>query len=269
MIQEIRSFEQYEGFISELAEDPLYSDPHFIYDRDNLYGSIDRKDEYAFAVTENGTTEGIFVWLVIPDEQFIEMLIGFTRKEDTFAEMLSYMEKNWPGYQMDFVFNPQNPAVARVLERKGAAFEPEQQKMVFTGPAPDVSTNGVELLSEKWEKQYCGLHRTDVYWTAERILSAQDRFRTLVAIKDGRVQGYIDVTYSYDENEIYDLFVKLEAAQEGYGLALLAKAAELNGPHQMMVLVDADAGEDIALYTAAGFTKVEGQNSVFAQIPKA
>ena len=54
------------------------------------------------------------------------MLIGFTREENIFAEMLSYMEKNWPGYQMDFVFNPLNPAVSRVLEKKGAALRPRQ-----------------------------------------------------------------------------------------------------------------------------------------------
>lgn len=264
MIQEVRSFEKYEDFIGELAEHPLYSDPHFTYDKDNLYRSLKRNDEYAFAVLKNEIIEGLFVWLVIPDDHYIEMIIGFTRKEEAFIEMLSYMERDYCGYNMDFVFNPLNSAISRPLKRKGAAFDPEQQKMILAGASPNVSTSQIELLSEKWTKQYCDLHRTDTYWTAERILSAQDRFRVLLAIKDGQVQGYLDVQCCYDINEIYDLYIKPEAAQQGYELALLVKAIELNKPHQLMVVVDADAKAEIELYTAAGFDRLEGQNSITA-----
>ena len=264
MIREIYSFDEYEGFIRELAAHPLYSDPHFTYDKDNLYHSLKAKDKYAFAVSENGTTEGLFVWIVLPDDRYIEMLIGFTRKEEAFREMLSYMERNYSGYQMDFVFNPLNAAISRPLKRKGAIFDPEQQKMLLTGPSPNVSTSQIELLSEKWTKQYCDLHNLDTYWTAERILSAQDSFRVLLAIKDGQVQGYLDVQHYYEINEIYDLFVKPEAAEQGYELALLGKAIELNKPHQIMVVVDVDAKAEIELYTAAGFKRMEGQNSITA-----
>lgn len=30
------------------------------------------------------------VWIVLPDDRYIEMLIGFTKKEEAFAEMLAY-----------------------------------------------------------------------------------------------------------------------------------------------------------------------------------
>ena len=264
MIQEIHSFDEYKGFISGLAEHPLFSDPHFTYDKENLYRSLKSKDEYAFAVLENGITEGLFVWLVLSDDRYIEMIIGFTRKEEAFSEMLSYMERNYYGYSMDFVFNPLNAAISRPLKMKGAIFDPEQQKMILTGPTPNVSTSQIELLSEKWAKQYCDLHSTDTYWTAERILAAQEKFRVLLAIKDGQVQGYLDVQCCYDINEIYALFMKSEAAQQGYELALLVKAIELNRPNQMMVVVDVDAKAEIELYTAAGFDRLEGQNSITA-----
>ena len=81
MIQKIHSFDEYEGFIRELAGHPLYSDPHFTYDKDNLYRSLKAKDDYAFAVLENGTTVGLFVWIVLPDDRYIEMLIGFIKKK--------------------------------------------------------------------------------------------------------------------------------------------------------------------------------------------
>ena len=70
------------------------------------------KDENAFAVSENGTATGLFVWIVLPDDRYIEMLIGFTKKEEAFTEMLSYMEQNYCGYQIDFVFNPKNTAIS-------------------------------------------------------------------------------------------------------------------------------------------------------------
>ncbi len=267
MIQETHSFDEYEDFIRELATHPLYSDPHFTYDKDNLYRSLKAKDMHAFVVSENGITVGLlFVWIVLPDDRYIEMLIGFTKKEEAFAEMLAYMEKNYCGYQMDFVFNPHNTAISRLLKLKGAIFDPEQQKMILIGPVPNVSTNHIELLSDKWTKQYCDLHSTDTYWTAERILAAQDIFRVLLAIKDGQIKGYLDVQCCYDINEIYALFVKPEAAQQGYELALLAKAVELNRPNQMMVVVDVDAKEEIKLYTSAGFIRMEGQNSIAAYI---
>lgn len=266
MILEIRSFEEYQSFINELAGHPMYSDPHFTYDRNNLYDSINSKDEFVFAVSENGIIQGLFVWLVLPEDRYIEMIIGFTRKEEAFTEMLSYMERNYSGYNMDFVFNPLNTAILNPLKKKGAAFDPEQQKMILTGSAPIVSTCHIELLSEKWREQYCDLHNTDTYWTAERIMSAQDRFRVLLAMTDGQVRGYMDVQCCYDINEIYDLFIKPEAAHKGYEMAMLAKAIELNRPNQLMVVVDVDAKAEIELYTAAGFSRMEGQNCITASI---
>ena len=53
---------------------------------------------------------------------------------------------------------------------------------------------------------------------------------------------------------------------QGYELALLANAIELNKPNQMMVIVDVDNKEEVELYTATGFVKLEGQNSVTAYI---
>lgn len=263
-IQEINSFDKYEDFIYELAESPLYSDPHFTYCKDNLYQSLRKKDQYAFAVSQNETTVGLFVWLIIPDSQYIEMIIGFTKNEEVFNVMLSYIERNYCGYNMDFVFSPLNSAISNPLNKKGAIFYPEQQKMILTKLSPIVSTHRIEPLSEKWIEQYCELHNVNTYWTAERILLAQDKFRVLLAIKNGQVQGYLDVQYCYDINEIYDLFIKPEAAQQGYELALLAKAIEMNKPNKIMVVVDVDAKTEIELYTIAGFEKLKGQNSITA-----
>lgn len=266
MIQKIYSFDEYEDFISELANHPQYSDPHFSYDRNNLYRCLKSKDKHAFVVLENGIIKGLFVFIILPNDRYVEMLIGFTKVEEVFTEMLEYIENNYCGYQMDFVFNPLNTAIFEPLKSKGAIFEPEQMKMIQGGYVPNVSTNNIELLSDKLVKQYCDLHSTDTYWTGERIISALDKFRVLLVVKDGQVLGYLDVQSCYDINEIYALYIKPEVASQGYELSLLAKAIELNKPNKMMVVVDVDNKEEVDLYTAAGFTKLEGQNSVTAYI---
>ena len=266
MIKEIYSFDEYEGFISELSKHPLYSDPHFSYDKNNLYCSLKSKDKHAFVVLENGICKGLFVFIILPSDRYVEMLIGFTKVEEAFTEMLEYMENNYCGYQMDFVFNPQNMAIYKPLKLKGAIFEPEQMKMIQGGTVPNVSTKNIEKLSDKWAKQYCDLHSTDTYWTGERIVSALDKFRVLLVVKDGQVLGYLDVQNCYDTNEIFALYIKPEVLSQGYELSLLTKAIELNKPNQMMVVVDVDNKEEVDLYTAAGFTKLEGQNSIYAYI---
>ena len=268
MIQKIFSFDEYEGFVNELAKHPQYSDPHFTYDKNNLYCSLKSKDKHAYVVLENGITKGLFVFIVLPDDRYVEMLIGFTKEEEAFIEMLEYMERNYCGYQMDFVFNPQNMAIYKPLKLKGAIFEPEQMKMIQGGFVPNVSTSNIETLSDKWMKQYYDLHNTDTYWTAKRIVSALDKFRVFLAVKDEQVLGYLDVQSCYDINEIYALYVKPEVVSQGYELALLANAIELNRPNQMMVVVDVDNREEVDLYTAAGFVKLEGHNSMTAYIPR-
>ena len=268
MIQKIFSFDEYEGFVNELAKHPQYSDPHFTYNKNNLYCSLKSKDKHAYVVLENGITKGLFVFIVLPDDRYVEMLIGFTKEEEAFIEMLEYMERNYCGYQMDFVFNPQNMAIYKPLKLKGAIFEPEQMKMIQGGFVPNVSTSNIETLSDKWMKQYYDLHNTDTYWTAKRIVSALDKFRVFLAVKDEQVLGYLDVQSCYDINEIYALYVKPEVVSQGYKLALLANAIELNRPNQMMVVVDVDNREEVDLYTAAGFVKLEGHNSITAYIPQ-
>lgn len=64
------------------------------------------------------------------------------------------------------------------------------------------------------------------------------------------------------------MYVKPEALHQGYELSLLTKAIELNKPNQMMVVVDVDNKEEVELYTAAGFVKLEGQNSITAYMNK-
>lgn len=261
---EIHLFEKYENYIKDITADHNYTDPHFLYCSDNLYGALKKENHKAYIILQNEEVVGLFVWLIVPEENYIEMIIGLTRLEIAFEEMLSFIEEEYPHFQMDFVINPKNYAIRYVLEERQAAFETEQQKMLWVREVSLETKFQVELITPEYEEQYISLHRGDTYWTAEKVLHAKDRFRVYVAIRDKKIIGYLDVTYCYDENEPYDLWVKEEYANMGYEQALLQIAVEQNKPNGMMVLVDVDAYKEINIYEAVGFEVVEGQNSVYA-----
>ncbi len=264
MVQEIHSFDSYMDFINEISANPCHADPHFLYNKENLFGALQKKGQKAFVVKQQDKTEGLFVWLILPDEKYIEMMIGLTASESAFSEMLSAIESQYRGYQIDFVVSPDNDVICGKLKAIGAVFDAEQQKMVHKVETHSGSEIQVELLSPQWEQQYCALHSTNTYWTAEKVLAAKDRFRTFLAIADRQIAGYLDVTWCFEENEPYDLYVKPEYAHQGYEIALLEKALQYNKPKRMMALVDVDAEEEIRIYSAVGFEVVHGQNSIYA-----
>lgn len=267
MIRIIKSYDECRDFASGFQGDPSFSDPMLSDEEQvqcNLINAIDRTDRYVLGVYQDATMIGLFTFLVLRDEQYIEMLVGLSRNKEAYLEMFHYLKHHFPGYSADFVFNPGNFILKELLELYHADFEPEQQKMVLGTPVLGLDTTGVELLSEKYKEPYCAIHNKDMYWTGEKVAQAQDRFRTLLAIHDGKVVGYMDVTYTFKENEPYDLLVLEEYRRMGYGRKLLAKALEMNQPNGMMLLVDVDNDPAICLYESMGFVKVQGQNNLMA-----
>ena len=180
--------------------------------------------------------------------------------------MMDYLKKNYAGFQADFVYNPKNFLLHQKMADVGAAFETEQQKMILKDSVPYQSDKQVVLYKPEYKEQYIHLHSTDVYWTAEKVIDALDRFRIILAIENNMVVGYLDITHKYDENEPYDVFVKEEYRGKGYGKAMLAKATELNKPKDMMLLVDIDNLAAIAMYEKLGFVKKENENNVTAHV---
>lgn len=268
MIRKIKTYNECREFASSFQGDPNFSDPMLCHEeqlQNNLVGSIEKPDRHCvLGIYREEQMIGLFAFLVIRDEHYIEMLVGLSREKEAYLEMFRYLKHHFPGYSADFVFNPGNFILKELLELRNADFEPEQQKMVLGTPILGLDTTGVELLSEKYKEQYCAIHNKDMYWTGEKVVQAQDRFRTLLAIHDDKVVGYMDVTYIYKENEPTDLFVLEEYRRMGYGRKLLAKALEMNQPNGMMLLVDIDNDPAIRLYESMGFAKVQGENNLTA-----
>ncbi len=257
MIQKLTTFDPYRDFISEINSDPIFSEPMLQTAEQiekNLNCAVHSPDQIALGVFSDGEMTGLFVFLIVEDERYIEMLVGLSRSPAAYEEIADWLSAHYPGYQVDFVFNPKNTVILDMLRRRGVTADPEQFKMVLTEEPPAVDTTGIEPLSPAYADQYVALHATDLYWTGERILKAPDTFRVFLAVDGGTVVGYIDVTKNNEENEPFDFLVREDCRRRGWGRKLLYKAIEENRPKDMMLIVDVNNAPAIALYRSMGFT---------------
>lgn len=266
MIQDISSYEDCREFISGFQGDPLFSDPMLSTQEMldcNLIKAFTRPNRRILGVYD-AQLAGLFVLLTLPEEKYLEMLVGLSREKQVYTELLTFLKQEYSGWNGDFVFNPRNILLKEALQNENAAFEQEQQKMVFSGAVIPGDATGIQEFSEQYAAEYYVIHSRDVYWTGEKVAAAPERFRIFLAIDGGRVVGYMDVTHCFEENEPYNLFVLPEYRRRGYGRKLLAKALECNQPKGMMLLVEADNTAAIRLYESMNFKTVPGQNSLAA-----
>ncbi len=266
-IKNIASFDECEAFVRGFCHNNAFSDPMLSNDeqiKHNLIKAIENpKDHVVLGVFDGRRMVGLFSFLALAEEKYLEMLVGLSRDEEAYGRIFEYLDEHFASYSADFVFNPNNRLLYDLLRRRGAEFETEQYKMVFAShDVPQIDTSGVELLTEKTIPSYLAMHNTDLYWTGGKVIEAADRFRTFVAVENEQVVGYLDVTHCFEENEPFDLLVQAEHRRKGYGRKLLAKALERNAPKGMSLHVDIDNEPAIRLYESLGFKKAENQNSI-------
>ena len=267
MIKYIKDLTPFLDFISYVNADPDCSEP-MLFTEDqmevNLKKSLNKPNNHVLGVWEGESFTGLFDFLIEEEERYIEMIVGLTRSKKAWEEIFAWLEKGYPGFQADFVFNPHNARLRELLDQKGAEYEPEQEKLVLGETPPAFDTTGIEPLSEKYLDQYLAMHGTGVYWTGDKVWEAKERFQALLAVDNGTAVGYIDVTTCFAENEVYDLWVKPEYRRRGWGRKLMARAIELNRPRGLMLLQDVGNFAANGLYRSVGFHVVEGANSVTA-----
>ncbi|MCR5229103.1 MAG: GNAT family N-acetyltransferase [Solobacterium sp.] len=273
MIRRLKNAESFRDLICTVQSSPAYSDPALVRESRPEEGpqrSASKRNHQMFGVYSGEEKTGLFVFLIVPEEKYIEMLYGLSAEKSAWTEMLGFLKENRPGYQADFVFNPAHDLLKGELEARGAEFDTEQMRMIYTHHHAAVNTDGIRVLDDEYLEDYLAMHSKDVYWTGERIIKAPERFCTYIAVDDGNLAGYIDVTHCFDENEPYDLLVKPEYRGRGYGRKLLAYALYMNEPHDMVLLVNIDNAAAISLYESLGFVHAEDQNSLTAhwQIPE-
>ncbi len=267
MIKRLDSIAEYMDFVNEINSDRNFSDPMLSNEGQiacNLLDAPNRPNNQIFGFFDGFQIAGLFVFLVLEDEAYMEMLVGLSGSKNAYDEMMSFLKEHFKGYNADFIYNPNNYLLHTALQSENARFETEQQRMILQKEVTYESHHQIELYSDEYREQYIAMHSTDGYWTAEKVINALDIFRIILAIENGEVVGYIDITHKYDENEPFDVFVKECHRKKGYAKAMLAKAIELNKPNAMMLLVDIDNTAALALYESMGFVKAVGQNNITA-----
>ena len=180
MIKAIYSFDLYEEFIKDFSGNSVFTDPHFEFDNGNLYSSLEKDNNKTYIVAEGEKITGLFVWLILPSEKYIELLIGLSKEESSIREMLSFIENEYKGYQLDFVINPQHYLFRNILQSKNAKLEEEQQWMAWEKEITNQYQHEIVLLTQEYEAQYINKHNNDTYWTAEKVIEAKDKFRFIV-----------------------------------------------------------------------------------------
>ena len=264
MVKRIDSLDNCREFIRSFEKDDRYSDPMLSTPEQievNLLNAVKKDNNHVLCVTRDQSIIGLFVFLIIEKERYAEMIVGLSRDLQAYEEIIAFLEREYPRFHVDFVFNPENDLLRGILIRKNAVFDEPQQKMVLVNPLPETDTTGIELLSDLYLEQYLSMHDTDRYWTGEKTAAAKERFRVFIAVDGQQAVGYLDVTCCFEENEPYDLFVKEEYRRKGWGRKLLARAIEMNRPNKMMLLVETDNKGAIRLYESLGFERVPGQDS--------
>lgn len=221
-------------------------------------------DHWLLVSIEDTVPVGVFYLLVLQEEQYLELLEDASDSAWGYGAFLDFIARTFPGWSLDAALNPENQLLRQALEDHGAWWEKEVQHMILDGPVPNVDCSGVELCSEAQAAAYCAIHEKDCYWTGERILAAPDRFRVYVAIHEGMIVGNVDVTWCYEVNEPYALYVLPAYRRLGYGRKLLARAMRDNAPKGMDLDVEIDNIPAIRLYESMGFRTVPNQNSITA-----
>ncbi|MBD5460379.1 MAG: hypothetical protein HDR26_05480 [Lachnospiraceae bacterium] len=174
----VMSFDECESFVNDFCADNIFSDPMLSNAEQikcNLINAIEKKDSHTvISIWRNRQMIGLFSFLTLEEEQYLEMLVGLSRCEEAYSVMFAYLKEHFTGYSADFVFNPNNHLLFNFLKQNGAEFYEEEQRMVYNNSALHVDTTGVELLTEPYISSYIELHGTDMYWTGDKILAAKD-----------------------------------------------------------------------------------------------
>lgn len=228
-------------------------------DRDGIIKELERlfaKPDPRVLVIRNdmGMLQGVFNLLVIPEEQYIETDWGFVSDPSVYGAFFAHLHDVYPGYHLDAVVTKSNQAMFKAYQENGLVYDEEQIFMELTDYTPKPVDAEIVRYSPEYETSYRAIHDDEgVYWTADRMLKALDKYDVYIAVEKGEAVGYIEMTTLDDENEPIQIFVKQECRAKGYGRALLQWAVEKNFPRKMVLEVDAINTPALNLYLSLGF----------------
>lgn len=203
---------------------------------------------------DDDAIQGVFRLFVIPEENYLEMDWGFVREETVYDALFDYLRRTYPGFHLDAIVTKANQTMYEAYQKQGIAYEAEQILMTLEAYTPKPVEARIVRYAPEYEASYRAIHDdVGLYWTAERMLKALDRYDVFLVVENGEAVGYIEMTTHDDENEPIQLLVKEDCRGKGYGRALLQYAIENNMPRKMILEVYAHNTPALTLYVSLGF----------------
>lgn len=203
---------------------------------------------------EGNAVQGVFRLFAEPEEKYLEMLWGFVREPLVYEDLFGYLHTEYPGFHLDAVVTKANRTMYGAYQAQGIHYDDEQIMMTLEKYTPKPVAAAIVRYSPEYEASYRAIHDDEgLYWTAERMLKALDRYDVFLAVENGKAVGYIEMTTGFDENEPIQLLVKPDCRGKGYGRALLQTAIEANFPKKMILDVYANNSPALNLYLSLGF----------------
>ena len=221
--------------------------------RDELIKAIIHADDFVLVAKDGESICGVFAFFVEQQTHYLELTHVFSDNEKSYKKLFEHLSSNYESLQLDVVIKHANPLLEQTLKSIDGTFYPVQIKMVldtFKEYKHDLEIVGYD---PKYRHDYLSLHSTDVSWTGERVLYNLDIFKVLLAVQDNQVVGYVDTAYKSVENEPYDLFVKVEYRNKGYGKALVSEMVKAVQSKNIFVYVDEYNIAAIKVYCSIGF----------------
>lgn len=203
---------------------------------------------------DGNSIQGVFRLFTEPEEKYLEMIWGFVREPAVYENLFDYLHTEYPGFHLDAVVTKANQTMFDAYRIHGLRYDDEQILMTLEEYTPKPVKANIVRYSPEYEASYRAIHDDEgLYWTAERMLKALDRYNVFVAVENGETVGYIEMTTGYDENEPMQVLVKPDCRGKGYGRALLQYAIEDNMPKKMVLEVYANNTPALSLYLSLGF----------------
>ncbi|MBE6998873.1 MAG: GNAT family N-acetyltransferase [Ruminococcaceae bacterium] len=219
---------------------------------------LSRKDASLLVLRdETGKIQGVFRVLAEPEERYLEIIWGFVEEPLVYEEMFAYFRREYTGCHLDVVVTKTNQEMMEAYQKQGIIYDEEQIMMLLQDYTPKSVEAAIIPYDPIYEKSYRVIHQDEgVYWTAQRMLNALDRYHVLLVLEKGEAVGYAEITKGYDENEPIQIYVKPECRGKGYGRGLLQRAIEDNMPSNMMLEVYVNNTPALELYRSLGFREV-------------
>ncbi len=227
--------------------------------------ALSKKENHLLLGVYNETKiVGVYSFYIIMTEKYLELTGCCSNDEEAYHIVFDYIETNYKGNKIDFVFNTKNSLLKNELVRRNVELEPETQKMILENSVRKTKNSNIVLLSKQYEDEFTKIFYDEGYWTAEKILEAKDKFKTFIYLYNNHVIGYVVVTSFLEVNEPWGVFVLTEYRRRGIGRSLMEEVVSYSYPNKLSLEVLINNIPAIKLYESLGFVKVEGQNFLAA-----